>query len=248
MENHSLFIVANQITRTDLAITKGQIKREWMDKTNNFAYRCLPLTIANQMGWNILNSQEFTVTWSGGAGMSDLAITIDGGQKPPSFYASSHFGHGILTISLPWLFSTDECSMLWIRGPVNTPKDGIQALEGIVETSSLQATATMNWKMTRPGSVSFLKDETLCCIVPYPVNYIENVSPSIRPIQADKDLYDGYMRWSNSRSKFNSDLKIPNSEACKQGWQKHYHQGVNVDGTPIANHSTKLNLKDFQQT
>ena len=39
-------------------------ERDWMDSTpNRFAYRCLPLTIANQTGWWIKNPVGFTATW-----------------------------------------------------------------------------------------------------------------------------------------------------------------------------------------
>ena len=43
---------------------------------------------------------------------------------------SSHFGYGILTWTLPYLFRTPPDWNLLARGPSNLPKDGIQALEG----------------------------------------------------------------------------------------------------------------------
>ena len=41
-------------------------QRDWMDATpSRFAYRCLPLTIANQTGFWIKNPVGFTATWRG---------------------------------------------------------------------------------------------------------------------------------------------------------------------------------------
>src|SRR3954449_12981067 len=41
-------------------------RRDWMDDTpNKFAYRCLPLTIANQTGWFVYNPVGFTAVWTG---------------------------------------------------------------------------------------------------------------------------------------------------------------------------------------
>src|SRR6516164_748572 len=41
-------------------------QRDWMDATpSRFAYRCLPLTIANQTGWWIKNPVGFTAVWRG---------------------------------------------------------------------------------------------------------------------------------------------------------------------------------------
>ena len=60
-------------------LVKSPIQRPWMDQTpEQFAHRCLPLTIANQMGWVVLNPHTFTVWWSGGARLEDLVI-----QYPP---------------------------------------------------------------------------------------------------------------------------------------------------------------------
>ncbi|MFI4960960.1 MAG: DUF6065 family protein, partial [Hyphomicrobiales bacterium] len=41
--------------------------REWMDNIDQrFAYRCLPLSIANAHGWEILCAAGFTAVWDGG--------------------------------------------------------------------------------------------------------------------------------------------------------------------------------------
>ena len=41
-------------------------QRDWMNNTpHRYAYRCLPLTIANQTGWWIKNPVGFEATWRG---------------------------------------------------------------------------------------------------------------------------------------------------------------------------------------
>ena len=41
-------------SRAGHKIIAGQSRRQWMDETRHrHAYRCLPLTIANSMGWEI---------------------------------------------------------------------------------------------------------------------------------------------------------------------------------------------------
>jgi hypothetical protein len=112
-----------------------------------FANRCLPMLIANQ-GWHILNTRKIAVTWDGGAAIGSLRIDHADGNAVP--FVGSHFGSGILTWNIPYLFRTPPGFNLLVRGPANWPKDGIQALEGIVETDWADATFTMNWQMTRP--------------------------------------------------------------------------------------------------
>ena len=91
--------------RTPMRLVPADSQRAWMDATRQrFAYRCLPLLMANQAGWFVLSGHDVRVTWSGGPELNAVTIEMLGG--PPPGPALSHFGHGILTWTLPWLFRT----------------------------------------------------------------------------------------------------------------------------------------------
>jgi hypothetical protein len=139
--------------------------RTWMTETpNRFAYRCLPLLIANQAGWLLLNRHAVRATWNGSDALDGVAVEPLGERLPT---VRSHFGSGILTWNLPFLFRTSPGYNLLVRGPANWPKDGACPLEGLVETDWSPATFTMNWKLTRPHfPVVFEEDEPICMIVP----------------------------------------------------------------------------------
>ena len=48
------------------AIEPARAGRAWMDATDQrYAYRCLPLSMANASGWEILAPVAFEATWSG---------------------------------------------------------------------------------------------------------------------------------------------------------------------------------------
>jgi LPS sulfotransferase NodH len=229
----------------NLVIEPAPPTRPWMDATPmRFAYRCLPLVIANQSGWWIRNAQRLTVTWDGTAATDGLRISWDGGSDPR--YALSHFGSGILTFNLGCLFRTPPGYNLYIRGPANWPKDGIYALEGIVETDWNQATFTVNWKLTRPGHpVIFESDEPIAMISPLPRNNIERFRPQVQPISANPAWQAGYQEWSHLRSTFNAGLKAGQPEAVAAGWQRHYLQGVTVGDSEAPEHQTALSLEPF---
>ena len=94
-------------------------RREWMDLTSDrFAYRCLPLAIANQVGWEILCPASFSARWNGKNGLDAIRIKFDG---PESALVGSHFGHGVLTFTLGYLFRTTKSHNLWVKGPTNLP-------------------------------------------------------------------------------------------------------------------------------
>src|SRR5438067_1840025 len=100
--------------------------RKWMDQTaDRFAYRCLPLLIANQSGWFIINTHRIRVIWNGGESETALSVICKSGPKNIPCPAVSHFGHGVLTWNLNYLFRTAKGYNLWARGTANIPKDGI---------------------------------------------------------------------------------------------------------------------------
>ena len=103
-----------------------------MDATHQqFAYRCLPLSIANSHGWEVLCPAGFSAVWRGDAALDAITIIPDPGTAPA---AVSHFGHGVLTFHIPCVFRTDPDFDLMVQGPVNRPKDGLYPLTGVVET------------------------------------------------------------------------------------------------------------------
>jgi hypothetical protein len=228
-----------------MRLVTATASRDWMEATpNRFANRCLPLRIANQAGWFVLNSHPLRVTWTGGNERSDLEIESLGEEA--NYPVSSHFGSGILTFNLPFLFRTLSGYNLQVRGPANWPKDGAYPLEGIVETDWAVSTFTMNWKLTRAElPVVFEEGEPICMIVPQRRGELETFRPEIRELDEELETAGAYRQWAASRAKFNQDLKVAGSEAVKRGWQKDYVRGTTLGGLRAEEHQTKLKLKGF---
>jgi hypothetical protein len=222
------------------------VERAWMDATRErFAYRCLPLNIANAHGWELLCPAGFAATWNGQPDLKDIVVVPDEGSPPA---ALSHFGAGVLTFHVPCLFRTDPEFDLMIQGPVNFPKDGIYALSGVVEADWAPYTFTMNWKFTRPDTtVRFERGEPFCHVFPVRRGVLENIKPELCVISEDPGLKEQYEKWLFSRTAFNSDLKRSGSQAQEDKWQRLYHRGLNPDGTPnaVKDHRTRIRLKPF---
>ena len=239
--------IAYQIhdTPPNYGLITAPIERQWMEETpQRFAYRCLPLNIANQAGWYLTCPATFELYWYGGNDKSDLQLRFEG---PTDNTILSHFGSGVLTFSLPFLFRTPPGINLWVKGPSNQPKDGIQPLEGVIETDWLNSTFTMNWKMTRPNEwVKFVAGEPVCMIVPIPRGLAESLEPRVVPMSTNPELKAKYDAWEASRSGFLEGLKTNDPDAVKRGWQKDYFQGKLPEGSTFDGHQTKLNLKEFE--
>jgi hypothetical protein len=239
-----------ETTAERIRLRAAEPERAWMDASNEgFAYRCLPLVIANAHGWEILSPAAFEAEWTGSNEQNGVNITplTPFGDYPP---VMSHFGEGVLTFHVIGLFRTDPGVNLWVTGPVNRPKHAIQALSGVVETDWAVASFTMNWKFTAPGiKVRFEKDEPFCFFFPLRRGGLEEIQPEVKSISdADRSTYDGYAAWHQSRAKFIGELQTIGSDANKARWERTYFQGARPDGKPGAgDHQTRIRVKPFRR-
>jgi hypothetical protein len=223
--------------------------RDWMNDTvARNANRCLPLLIANQSGWVLLNRAPFTATWDGGVEPSSVTVQYPDDRPPEQRLASSHFGEGILTFAFGDMICTPPGFNTWARGPVNSPKDGIGPLEGIVETDWSAAPFTMNWKFTRPGTIAFDEDEPFCQIVPQRRGELERFRPAIRSLSEHPELSRRAEAWPAARVM----VALGRVRAIAQGderWTRHWHEdyfrGTAPTGESFQEHQTKLRLAPF---
>ena len=228
-------------------IVPAPYERDWMNATDDgFAYRCLPLNIANAHGWFILNTVPFTAEWDGGDVLESVKVKATGGDRS-DVIAISHFGHGILTFHINGLFRTEPGYDLFVCGPSNMFKDGIQPLTGVVETDWSPFTFTMNWRFTRKSvPVGFERDEPICMIYPVQRGVIESVEPEFRALQEDPQTHRSYLDWSARRLAFNADLGKEGSMASQEKWQKEYFRGFSTQSGSAAQHRTKIRAKPFK--
>jgi Family of unknown function (DUF6065) len=241
-----LKLIAYVIDGHRIDIRPAPLERSWMEATGQrFAYRCLPLNIANAFGWEILCGSGFSAMWDGGPGIEAIQVHPDSGTQAP---AVSHFAHGVLTFHIACIFRTEPGYDLMAQGPINCPKDGISPLAGIIETDWAPYTFTTNWIFTRPGHrVRFEKGEPFCHIFSIRRGELETVDPQLRPLSEDAELKRQFDVWQASRRKFNTDLNETGSQAQSMRWQKMYYRGLDPEGRPTGaeDHRTRVRLRPF---
>ncbi len=230
-------------------IVPGRTQRAWMDRfTDRHAYRCLPLTMANTTGWEILCPLAFTAEWTGGPTKEDITLRADTPHPDFHEFAKTHFSGGVLTLQPGYLFRTPQGWDLLTSGPPNWPKDGIQPLTGLVETDWLPFPFTMNWIFTRPGRIRFEKGEPFCFISLTPHRAMDEVQPVQRSLTADVELKEQYDAWLKERDGFNSRLFRNDPEAIREAWQRFYFKGEIPEdkGQAPASHVNKRRLKTLR--
>ena len=222
-------------------------KRDWMEgTTDRFAYRCLPLAIANAHGWEILSPVGFRARWTGGNGVESVEIVADEGSKAYQVPVSL-FGYGTFTFHVEGIIRTSPGWNIVVGGPPNDAKDGVAPLGGIIETDWSPYTFTMNWRFTRPNHwIRFEKGEPFCFFYPVPRGALDGIEPAIRPIDDEPGLRETFLKWSQSRDAHQKWVAETKPTAPADTWQKLYYRGVMPDETPgAADHQSKVRLAEF---
>ena len=229
-------------------LVPGRPQRGWMEKfVGRHPYRCLPLTMANSSGWEILCPVGFAATWNGGPAQSDITITPD--HPFPGFedFVKSHFSHGVITFHPGYLFRTPPGWAVWTSGPPNHVKDGIQPLTGLVETDWLPFPFTMNWIFTRPGRVKWEKGEPFCFITLMEHRKLEDVQPIVRSLDRDPEIHGQFEVWNRERSNFNRRLSSGDPDTVRESWQRFYFKGeIPEEGPAPVDHVNKRRLKPIK--
>ena len=240
-----------------------------MDETyQKIAYRCLPLIAANQAGWIVRCPANFTATWSGKIDNYGIRLAYAPDSAHLNHTALSHFGSGVLTFLLPWLFRTPPGFGLLIRGMTNEVKDNAVALDGVVETDWSPYTFTMNWKIVRPEvPVQFSKGDAVCMLQPFPLELLERFDCSFEsydalPAEVQKGFQDFVQRrsvaaavapqghYETQRDYFAG--RFPDGSAARYATcPVELHAGARDAAAPAGaearapEHRTKLDLKPF---
>lgn len=229
-------------------IRSAPAERDWMEATpDKFAYRCLPLNIANAHGWELLNPRAFEAEWDGGSG-TDSVVVRPASEGRAQDLPVSLFGQGVLTFHVEGLFRTPPGFNLWVGGSPNAGKDGIHPLAGVIETDWSPYTFTMNWRFTRPGqSVRFEENEPFCFLFPAPRGLLERFRPRLAPIDEAPELERQFRAWSASRDAFRARVEKEPPSKPAAAWQKLYYRGLDAEGAvAAADHQAKLRLAGFE--
>lgn len=238
------------LTTDRTPIRSAETRRSWMDEARDaFPYRCLPLALANQHGWEFFTPFDFEAEWNGGNLPEDVALRSETPVPPGRPGAPlANFGEGVLTFELSVMLRTPPGWNIFLTGPLNAIKDGIAPLSGVIEADWSPYTFTMNWRFTRPGIVSFSAGETIASFFPVRRDLFDSIEPEIGSLHDETDAYRQFLTWREQRADFARRLAAQESDAVEEKWQKTYYRGLNPDGGKgPRDHRTKLRVKPFKK-
>ncbi|WP_343856637.1 DUF6065 family protein [Aliiglaciecola litoralis] len=206
--------------------------RDWMDATPaRYAYRCIPLTAANTMGWELLNPVDVEISWSGLENGDRLNIKP---AKHDPFAPVPHFGSGTVTWYLPFLFRTPPEYGLLISGPANHDKQSITPLDAFVRTDWVPFPFTMNWRITQADTpITFAAGEPICRIMPFPLTLLNEMQMEFHDLGEDPVFMQKVKEWESNRQRNYQKQKEAEASWAAQGkkpelkelWNSQYAKG-----------------------
>jgi hypothetical protein len=206
-------------------IAQSRIKRDWMDETyNKHAYQCLPMTVANVYGWEIVMEEDLVVQW-------------DGGNTPPSILSGEVTSSGrvqaissiigMISINMGWVMNTEEGYNTWFSGSPNYFVDGAVALTATIPSYWWPDESQMNWKITKIGEpVTFKAGTPFCFFNIYDNSVLENVEIIESTLWDDSKLIASRMKYG--------ELKARNNVEKPWTWTKGIKTGLDADGNKIG--------------
>jgi hypothetical protein len=210
-----------------------------------FAYRCLPLNIANAHGWEITTPTAFEACWNGSMGVDGVEVRYDE-TMPPNARPVSLFGQATFTIHIQGIFRTEPGWNLYVKGPPNFAKDGLAPLEAVIETDWSPYSFTMNWRFTRPHHwVRFEAGDPVCFFFPVQRGVLRDIDPVIAPLEGD--VAEQFAAWSKSRDEFHAEMAQNPPRSPNEKWQKRYYRGIDMRDVKAEGHEAKLRLKNFKR-
>ncbi len=224
-------------------VINPKVKRIWMDETMGNAYRCTPLNVANTYGWQVLCPMTLTAEWNGGPLASDIKVSIIDFPDEPiesenSKFVATNFGHGILSFIPDFIVKTPKGISTYVRGIPNLIANGIQPLDGVVETDWLPFTFTYNFKFIKPGKITFEKDQSLFSFFPVQRGYVEEFDTKISDISDYPDFEKEYQSYSSHRGMQESGVDVNTG---------HYNRSETpVKKYDVINHLKTSNIKEFK--
>jgi len=190
----------------------------WQDnvKTRNHAQHCLPLAMANSLGYYILSPVTFSVEWNGDIQADAVVKTLT--DTNGFITADAHATHGGFTIQPGFIATTDvPGDFIMIKNLPNERFQFFTCMEALIEGWWSKARFGLVCLMTRPGKFLINRGDPVAQLCVY------RQEAALHDIVM-KDMPPEYTQWEEKRK---------NTEYKKLF---DYFKGLHPDGTPEPTH------------
>ena len=113
-------------------IAQLPVKRQWMDETpNKHAYQCMPLSLANSLGWGISFPEDISFIWDGICDTTADHVKIISGNK----YCFTSRGNATISFNTHLTVVTEENVTTLVMPVPNEFNENAQCFTNFISTS-----------------------------------------------------------------------------------------------------------------
>lgn len=203
------------------------IKREWMDETYDaHAYKCFPVSMANNLGWGISFPEDISFIWDGISDSTPDHVKIIKGEK----YIYTERANATISFNTGLMFETEKDVSLVSMPVPNQFIDGAQAFTTIISSSFYRGELPCAWRITKANSEITIKANTpILAILPINLLNLQNSAITEKPIN------------QLPPSKFNDKEYSENVYATNLlgKWSNFYRNATDHIGNKIGEHQVK---------
>jgi hypothetical protein len=170
-------IVVYRGDKNSAEINQVSIKREWMDQTDNkHAYQCMPVSLANTLGWAISFPEDISFIWDGICDTSDTHIKIIKGHK----YCSTARANATVSFNTYLTFKTSENITTLVMPVPNQFNENAQCFTTLITTSFYKSMIPIAWKVLKPNiEINIPAGQPVAVIIPISLTELQNFEVNI---------------------------------------------------------------------
>lgn len=195
--------------------------RDWWDDNNrtaNHAKHCLPLQMANSLGYYILSPGDFIVKWNGDLHAPATVVPIN---KSSHYEVDAHAAFGCFTVQPKFIPVTDDPGdFVFIKGMPNERASPYSCMEAVIEAWWSVANFGLVFLLNQPGEFLIPKGKPIAQFFLF-----HGVAGSAK-VDMVEGLPAGHAEWLKRRSRpeYTKDLD--------------YFRGMTAKGETVHEHIT----------
>lgn len=165
-------IVVYRTNKNSAQIKQLSVKRNWMDETpNKHAYQCMPVSLANTLGWGISFPTDISFIWDGICDTTDSHVKILSGEE----YCSTGRGNATISFNTYLTLKTDESITTLIMPVPNEFNENAQCFTNLISTSFYKPMLPIAWRIIKPNvEITIPAGTPVATIIPISLKDLQN--------------------------------------------------------------------------
>lgn len=207
-------------------IEQLSVKRDWMDDTpEKHAYHCMPVSLANTLGWGISFPEDISFIWNGVCDTTDSHVKIIKGKD----YCFTSRGNATISFNTHLTIRTDEDVTTLVMPVPNQFNDAAQCFTNLISTSFFKSPIPVAWRITKPNvEINIPAGTPVAAVIPLSINTVQDFEMKIknRPFPVNRqDIVE--------------DLKFYKQQSKVGKFTDLYRKAENSKGESVGKHESK---------